>query len=299
MRAPAPTNKQQLKSYLGMVNYYCHCIRNLSSELVLLHELTKNNIKWSWTKQHQEAFERSKQLVVDIGVLAHYDPLKPIVVSCDASPYGVGGVLSQIIDGEERPVMFASSTLKPAEKNYSQLHREALAIIVAVRKFHKYVYGLHFTIESDHQPLKEIFHVERICQRLRQIGFRGGQFFLSMYDYTIKYKKGSQMCHADALSRLPLQESTNDDTDSINIFNLVHDLPLKIEDVFKHLQNDEVLQKVYKFVVNGWPKTVEKRYLNYYTKRVSLGTENGCLFYGERVVIPRGMVRQVLHLLNT
>ena len=74
-----------------------------------------------------------------------------------ACPYGVGAVLSHLIDGIERPVLFVSSTLSKAEQNYAQLHRETLAIIFAVRRFHKYVYGHKFKIVIDHQPLREIF----------------------------------------------------------------------------------------------------------------------------------------------
>ncbi|XP_037957842.1 uncharacterized protein K02A2.6-like [Teleopsis dalmanni] len=187
--APAPTNKSELKSYLGM--------------------------KWIWNEKHQNIFEKSKQLIANIGVLTHYDSQKPIIISCDASPYGLGGVLSHIIDGEERPVQFVSSTLSPVEKNYSQLHREALAIVFAVKKFHNYIFGLPFTIESDHQPLREIFSIKKDLPSVAANRLQRYAVFLSMYDYSIKYKKGSQMGHADALSRLPLQEDTNEDDDII------------------------------------------------------------------------------------
>ena len=77
-------------------------------------------------------------------VLVHYDMSKPIKLYCDASPYGVGACMMHVIDGKEHPVAYASRTLTPAEKNYAQLEREALAIVFGVKKFNQYLYGRQF-----------------------------------------------------------------------------------------------------------------------------------------------------------
>ena len=80
-----------------------------------------------------------KELLHSAKLLVHYDPDKDIVLSCDASPYGVGAVLSHVMkDGSEKPVGFASRTLTAAEKGYSQLDKEGLAIVFAVKRFHQY-----------------------------------------------------------------------------------------------------------------------------------------------------------------
>ena len=97
-------------------------------------------------------------MLLEIQWLAHYDPRKPVKLATDASAYGVGPVISYILEeGSERPIAFASRTLSFSEKNYSQLHKEALVIIVEVKKFDQYLYGCKFTLETDHEPLVTIF----------------------------------------------------------------------------------------------------------------------------------------------
>ena len=104
--------------------------------------------------EEQEAFQNSKDSLKSDCILAHFDPKKDIVLACDSSPYGIGALLShRLKDGKEKPIAFASRTLVPTEKKYSQLEKEGLAIIFGVKCFHQYRLGRHFTIVSDHKPL--------------------------------------------------------------------------------------------------------------------------------------------------
>ncbi|XP_057695377.1 uncharacterized protein K02A2.6-like [Corythoichthys intestinalis] len=155
--APAPENVSQLRSFLGLLNYYGRFIPNLASLLKPLHELLCKDVKWKWTNECNKAFRNAKNALISSEVLTHFNPSYPIQLACDASPYGVGAVISHVFPNEdERPIAFASRTLNKAESNYAQLEREALSIIFGVRKFHQYLYGRKFTLLTDHRPLATI-----------------------------------------------------------------------------------------------------------------------------------------------
>ncbi|GFS16096.1 polyprotein [Elysia marginata] len=152
--AHPPQSVQQLRAFLGMMKYYGSFIPNLSSELTVLYALLEQKQAWQWTQKHQACFVKAKKLLTSDKLLVHFDPDKPIVLSCDASPYGLGAVLSHIMsDGREQPIAFASRTLMPAEKNYSQIDKEGLALTFRVKKFHKFIYGRPVVIYTDHKPL--------------------------------------------------------------------------------------------------------------------------------------------------
>lgn len=162
--APSPHDLTSLKAYLGLLNFYGSFIRNLSSKLSPLYHLTKKNVPFIWDETCQEAFERSKLLLTETSLLVQYDCRAPLGIVCDASPYGIGAVLFHIDPNtkQEKPIKFVSSSLSDTERRYSQLEREALAIIFALRKFHKFVYGKRFTLFSDHKPLQFIFGEKKI-----------------------------------------------------------------------------------------------------------------------------------------
>ena len=103
---------------------------DLSSTLEPLHELLRKDICWKWGKGQQEVFDKAKNRLQSSDVLLHYDPEKELVVSCDASHYGIGAVLAHVMkDGSEKPVAYASRTLSTAERNYGHLDKEALAVV--------------------------------------------------------------------------------------------------------------------------------------------------------------------------
>ena len=159
VKAPPPTNVQQLRSFLGLLNYYSKFVRNLASVIHPLNQLLQHNVRWKWSTECSNAFELAKKELVSSKLLAHYDPELPIKMAADASAYGVGAVILHVyLNGNEKPIAFASRTLSKSERNYAQLEKEALALIFGVKQFHQYLYGRQFTLVTDHRPLTTILN---------------------------------------------------------------------------------------------------------------------------------------------
>ena len=161
--APTPTNVSEVRSILGMINYYQKYLPNLSTIFAPPHSLLERGKSWKWTAEHQGSFRKFKELLKSSKLLVYYGPEKELILVCDASTYGLGAVLSHgMEDNTERPIAFASRSLSTAEKNYSQPDKEALAIVLGVKKFHQYVYGRRFTILTDHKPLERALHPDKM-----------------------------------------------------------------------------------------------------------------------------------------
>ncbi|CAG9137931.1 unnamed protein product [Plutella xylostella] len=205
--APRPEDVSQLKSFLGMLNYYGKFIPNLSSLLHPLHNLLRKEASWKWDSLCDKAFLEAKQALLGERVLAHYEEGRAVVLSVDSSAYGLGGVLAhRYEDGSERPVSCVSRTLSPAERNYSQLDKEALAIFYGITKHHQYLFGRRFILRTDHQPLSYIFGAkggipQTAASRLQRWAAR-----LAAYDFTVEFVRSADNGPADALSRLPLPQ---------------------------------------------------------------------------------------------
>ena len=117
--AQVSKNVTELKSFLGFMNYYHRRLQNFSSFLEPLHCLLRKETPWKWTGKEHNSFNKAKELLSSANLLVHYDTKKPLLPSCNASPYGLGAVLSHIMeDGSERPIAFASRTLSKAKRNY-------------------------------------------------------------------------------------------------------------------------------------------------------------------------------------
>ena len=160
---------------------------------------------WTWGAAQENAFQHSKKLLTSTDLLVHYDDNKDTVLACDASPYGIGAVISHREgDGTERPIAYASRTLSGAERNYSQLEKESLAIIFGVRKFHQYLWGSKFTIQTDHKPLLGLLGEDKGIPQMAASRIQRWAIILAAYEYKLEYRPGIDLAHADGLSRLPL-----------------------------------------------------------------------------------------------
>ena len=241
-------------------------------------------------------------MITSAGVLTHYNPRLPITLATDASAYGVGAVISHVFpDGSEHPLAFASRTLTDSERNYAQLEKEALSLIFGVKKFHRFLYGRKFILITDHKPLVTILGPKKSIPPLAAARLQRWAVLLSAYQYDIRYKATSDHSNADGLSRLPLPSTGSaSDSEAITMFNCgqVQVLPVTVQDIQRATRRDVTLGKVYKYVQQGWPKQVSEELLMYSDRQTELSTENGCLLWGIRVVIPKSLQPQVLQSLH-
>ena len=300
--APAPQNVSQLKAFLGMLNYYAKFLPNISSRLAPLYKLLQKAVKWAWGPAQQEAFKEAKEALISAKVLVHYDPTKALMLSCDASPYGVGAVLShKFEDGTEHPVAFASRSLSPAEKRYAQLDKEGLAIVFGVKHFRQYLLGRHFTIYSDHKPLQHLFSENKAIPPMASARIQRWALVLSAYTYDIVFKPGTQNANADVLSRLPLPDSPSDvplPEETVLLLETLQLFPITAAQIKTWTSQDPVLSKVRDLVLQGWLDTSDPLLLPYQRRKYELNILDGCVLLGNRVVVPppgRAKVMADLH----
>ena len=303
INAPVPENVTQLRAFLGLVNYYSHFLPNMASVLHPLYQLLKKDRKYTWTPAAQNAFDTVKEMITSDTVLTHYNPDLPVKLACDSSAYGLGAVISHVMEnGEERPIAFASRTLNAAEKNYAQIHKEALSLVWGVKKFHCMLFARKFTLVTDHQPLISIFGPKKGIPATTAARLQRYALFLQGHDYDIEYKSSKSHANCDGLSRLPYSQSEDlPDSDSVELYNLsqIDSLPVSASDVKRETRRDPTLSKVLDFTLNGWTdKPQDERLKPYYTRRNELSVENGCLMWGIRVIIPIKLRNKVLDELH-
>eukprot|EP00731_Ephydatia_muelleri_P030080 Em0021g603a len=164
-----------------------------------LHHLTKEEVPWNWGIEEPAAFQK---LFFDDTILVHFDPSLPIGISCDASEVGLGAILfHRYSDGSERPIANASKTLTSTQRGYSQIQKEALAIIFALNMFHQFLYSCTFILVTDHKPLIALFGPTKATPALAGNRLAWWALMLSQFNNSIDYRKMSD--HGNASSWLP------------------------------------------------------------------------------------------------
>ena len=196
---PRPTKLKELRSVLGLFNYYRKFIKEFSKLAKPMNQLLKKDVKFIWTEKQQKAFETLKGKLTEAPILSYPDFNKQFTIFTDASKRGLGAVLSQLDDeGKERVIIYDSRSLIPAEKNYHTTELECLAVFWAVQRFHKYLFtSTPFKIVTDHSALKTL-KTAKIPKgrRARWI------MELQQYNFTIEHRPGKANANADALSQI-------------------------------------------------------------------------------------------------
>jgi len=147
--APRPENVQLLRSFLGTCGFLMKFIPNYANISEPLRKLTRKGQEWEWTSETEKSFKEMKRALVSEPCLAYFKIDAPTVVISDASPVGLGVVLLQKqTDGQNKPVAYASRSLTPTERRYSQIEREALGCVWAVEHFRTYLWGVYTSNRS-------------------------------------------------------------------------------------------------------------------------------------------------------
>ena len=275
----APKDKQQLQSFLGMVNYMGTFIPNLSHHTEPLWAMLKKDNMFHWEDQQTRSFQQVKTLIAKANTtpLRYYDRNLPVTVQADACLRGLG---------KDQPI--ASKSLTDAETRYANIERELLAIVFASQHFSTYLLGRSFVAESDHKPLemiamKNLVNVPPHLQRML--------LELQRYDVTVKYRPGKEMQLADALSRCPARASQEIKLD-MRVDYIAFTKPW-IEKLKDSTQRDPILATVYQ-LTQGWPhqrRHVPHLVRRYWDFRDELST-------GPRLIIPGELQEEYLSRLH-
>ena len=195
---PQPKDVHELRSYLGLANYYRRFVKDYANIHAPLTDLLKKTSAFDWTSAAEQAFQASKAALSSAPVLATPDFDLPFTVVTDASSFAIGAALLQDQGTGLRPVAYESRKLNPAEQNYAVHERELLAIIHALGVWRCYLQGRHFDIITDHNSLKYLQTQPHLSPRQARWLER-----LQEFDYDIQYRPGKDNVVADALSRRP------------------------------------------------------------------------------------------------
>nr|XP_054765813.1 uncharacterized protein K02A2.6-like [Lytechinus pictus] len=293
LEAPAPTDVSKLRSVLGMTNYYTKFVPNYATVVEPMRRLLCKDVPFEWGAEQQEAYDKVKSTIAKRIVLGLFNPNLHTVVTTDASDYGLGAVLSQVKEGQEIPIAFASRSLSPAERKYSTGEKEALACVWACNKWYTYLWGRHFVLRTDHKALVTMLSTRGTGRQTMRIARWSAQ--LLQFDYTVEYKAGRENYVADALSRLPLgDEEWSDVVDEEEyVLNQVRvDSPVTVKELQDATNNDEVLVQVRKYIEEGWSgnhKSFPPEIKPYLILRDELSVVDDIVMRGNRIVIPTSL----------
>ena len=224
---PIPRNVSEVRSFLGTCSYYRRFIKGFADIARPLHQLTEKDVDFLWNENCQTAFECLKKALTESPILGYPSASGLYILDTDASGIGIGAVLSQMQDGQERVLAYYSRSLNRAERRYCVTRRELLAVIEAIKNYHHYLYGIHFKIRTDHAALKWLMRFKNPeGQVARWLEFMG------TYDFDIEHRPGKKHGNADGLSRRPCsqcrycerleeREQLQDCTGHINVVNEV------------------------------------------------------------------------------
>jgi len=161
--------------------------------------------------------------------------------------------------------------------------------MVSVTRFHSYLWGHHFILQTDHKPLLSLFNEKKAIPQQAANGIQRWAWMLASYEYTITWRNTTQHTNADALSRLPLPEvppQTTLPAELVLMVDQLQDAPITATQIVAWTRRDPLMARVLRYVLQGWPNQQDDDLKLYWSKRMELSVESGCIVWGGRVVIP-------------
>ena len=209
---PVPTKVTELRSFIGLCSYYRRFIKDFAKTAKPLHALTAKYARFQWTPECQAAFEELKNKMITASVIAFPRDDDIYILDCDASLKSIGAVLSQIQDGVERVISYASCLYSKTESNYCVTKRELLAVVYFCKYYKQYLLGRNFIVRTDHSALTWLRKTpEPIGQQSRWLEQ------LEEFLFTVEHRSGNKHTNADAMPRRPCRQcSMIDNEDDAN-----------------------------------------------------------------------------------
>ena len=298
-----PDDISGIRRFLGMVNQLNKFSPKITELTKPLRELLKVDNAWIWDTAQENAFQQIKHELASSGTLSHYDPNKESIVSADASSFGIGAVIRQKRGESLRPVAYASRSMSDTEMRYAQIEKEALAIAWACEKFSNYLIGTKFKLETDHKPLVLLLSTKDLAElpaRIQRFKMR-----LMRFDFSISHVAGKDLNIADTLSRAPVENMSQSDTDFENetkafVDVVMSNLPAsqnRIELIKTESAKDEICRNLISYCKDGWPEKskLDEKLRPYWTMQGEFTVHDNLLFKGTRIVIPHSLQNEILN----
>ena len=289
-----PPDKETMHSFLGLVNFLNQYTPKLAELCSPLRKLILKNSHYSPGDPEHAAFNAIKAEFKKKIILPYFDRNKETILQTDASKKGFGAVILQ----EEQPIYYASRALTSAEKNYQNLEREAQAAVWGMEKFHYFLYGRKFILQTDQKPLVSIFrkHMIDVSPRIQRITIRAWQ-----YDFVPQHIPGRINVIADSLSRVtPLEfQDSNAEKDilAVNFLQYSSIEERERDEVLQETSKDKELQSLKHYISTGWPakRSQIPVFLHpYWNYRDELTIESGILMKNSKVLIPETLKQKYL-----
>ena len=295
-----------MRSFLGMVNYLNQYSAHIADLTAPLSALTHQAVDYKPSKEHYDNFNRIKMKVSNMGALPYFDVNAGTTLQMDASKKGLGASIIQ----KGKVVCYASRALNKTEQNYQNLETKALGTIWGMEKFHFFLYGKEFTLETDQKPLVSIYkeHMIDISPRVQRLIVRSFPYL----PFKVVYKKGVDIPVADAVSRVTPMDPEDNIKLPIIAVNMItaqvlmstdtqDSLSSKLQCLRKSTSQDEQLTRLKGYINTGFPcdkKNLPTDLHEFWLHREMLCIESGLITCGTRIIVPREMRPDMLQYIH-